>query len=132
MKRYFRGLALGSLVCLMAACSSGPKGDAANGKALYAQCAGCHSMTQNNVGPMHCGLIGRPAGTVPGFDYSEAMKSSGLVWSPEILDAFLVSPISYVVGTKMGFAGFDNPTERADLIAYLQQVNNDATVCPKT
>jgi cytochrome c len=80
---------------------------------------------------MHCGVIGRPAGTAPGFDYSEAMKASGIVWDPQKLDEFLTSPIAYVSGTKMGFAGFDNPADRADVIAYIVQANQDPAVCPK-
>lgn len=125
-------LLMGALASLLVGCggSSAPKGDVAHGKELYAQCAGCHQLPQNSIGPMHCGLIGRPAGTVPGFEYSEAMKASGIVWDEQKLDEFMVSPIAYVVGTKMGFAGFQEPKDRADLIAYLVQANGDPSVCP--
>jgi cytochrome c len=107
------------------------KGNAVHGKELYTQCQACHKLTENYVGPMHCGVIGRPAGTAPGFDYSEAMKASGIVWDPQKLDEFLTSPIAYVSGTKMGFAGFESPTDRADVIAYLVKANADPAVCPK-
>jgi len=69
---------------------------------------------------MHKGLFGRPAGSVPGFDYSAAMKNSGIVWSPATLDLFLRGPRQMVPGTKMTFVGVPKAQERADLIAYLE------------
>jgi len=107
-------------------------GNAAHGKELYAQCQACHKLTENFVGPHHCGLIGRAAGSVPDFEYSEAMKASGITWTPKTLDEFLTSPIAYVSGTKMGFAGFDSASDRADLITWLVQANADPAVCPKS
>lgn len=123
-------LMIGSVIGVLSACGSAHKGDAVHGKELYAQCAACHQMQQNSLGPMHCGVVGRAAGSAPGFIYSDAMKSSGLVWSIDNLDKFLTSPISFVDGTKMGFAGLTNPQDREDVIAYLQQVNNDRAICP--
>lgn len=124
-------LLVGTLAFTLSGCgSSAPKGDAAKGKELYAQCAGCHSLTENSVGPKHCGVVGRMAGSVPDYAYSEAMKQSGLTWDAKTLDEFLTAPISYVNGTKMGFAGLSDPTQRADVIAYLQQASGDASVCP--
>ncbi len=122
------------MMILLTACGSspaGPKGNAIHGKELYTQCMACHKQQENFTGPRHCGLIGRPAGTVPGFDYSEAMKASGITWDAQKLDEFLTSPIAYVSGTKMGFAGFENPTDRADVITYIVQFNGDPAVCPK-
>lgn len=131
VKRSGQLLLVGAAASFLFGCGGGsPKGDVAHGKELYAQCAGCHQLPTNSIGPMHCGLIGRPAGSVPGFDYSEAMKTSGLVWDTKTLDEFLTAPIAYVTGTKMGFAGLTNPTDRADLIAYLQQAGSDTAVCP--
>lgn len=112
-------------------CGGGPQGDMTRGQELYAQCAACHKLQENSVGPMHCGLIGRAAGSVPGFEYSEAMKNSGLVWNVKTLDEFLVSPIAYVSGTKMGFAGLPDEKDRADVIAYLQHANDDPVLCPQ-
>ena len=126
---------------LVVACSgkSGSSGDAvavagnaAHGKELYVQCQACHKLTENFVGPHHCGLIGRAAGSVPDFEYSEAMKASGVTWTPKTLDEFLTSPIAYVSGTKMGFAGFDSASDRADVITWLVQANADPAVCPKS
>lgn len=127
--RVHRFLLLAACTALLAACGSGPKGDAARGEQLYADCAGCHKLQENSSGPMHCGVVGRKAGSVPGFAYSEAMRTSGLVWDAKTLDEFLTSPISYVPGTNMGFAGLRDATDRADLIAYLQQAGNDPALC---
>jgi len=134
-------LSAATMACLLSACGGGggsggadaivAKGDPVHGKELYQQCAGCHELQKNSVGPHHCGLIGRAAGSVPDYDYSEAMKASGITWTPEKLDEFLTSPIAYVNGTKMGFAGFADAKDRADVISYLAQANNDPAVCPR-
>jgi cytochrome c len=129
--RFCRLLVAGTAASFLFGCG-GPNGDVAHGKVLYAQCAGCHKLAENSAGPKHCGLIGRAAGTVADFEYSEAMKTSELVWDVETLDAFLTAPIAYVAGTKMGFAGLSKPTDRADLIAYLQQATSDPAVCPQS
>jgi cytochrome c len=126
-------LALSASLALLSACGGGEsavaKGDPVRGKELYKQCSGCHQLQANSTGPKHCGLIGRPAASVLDFEYSQAMRDSGLVWNPTTLDEFLTSPISYVPGTMMGFAGFPDAADRADVIAYLQQANNDPSVC---
>jgi cytochrome c len=96
-------------------------GDAKEGAAIYERCAGCHSLAGDRTGPRHCGLIGRRAGSVQGFAYSDAMKRSGIVWNARSLDRFLAAPLLAVPGTSMGYSGIADPTERADLIAYLEQ-----------
>jgi len=122
---------LGAVLASLAACSGGaPKGDVARGEALYAQCAGCHKLQENFTGPKHCGVVGRKAGSVRDFAYSEAMKTSGLTWDVKTLDEFLTSPISYVPGTMMGFAGLLDAQDRADVIAYLQSAGGDSATCP--
>lgn len=121
---------LGTVMALLAACSGGgPKGDVARGETLYAQCAGCHKLQENFTGPKHCGVVGRKAGSLPDFAYSEAMKTSGLTWDVQTLDEFLTSPISYVPGTMMGFAGLLDAQDRADVIAYLQSAGSDSAAC---
>jgi len=128
--RLCRLLLAATAASFLSGCGGGPNGDVAHGKELYAQCAGCHKLAENSIGPKHCGLIGRAAGTVADFQYSEAMKTSELVWDVKTLDEFLTAPIAYVAGTKMGFAGLPNSTDRADLIAYLQQATRDPANCP--
>ena len=96
-------------------------GDAPAGEAVYSRCLACHSLELNRTGPRHCGLFGRRAGSVPGFDYSPAMKRSKLVWNEKTLDRFLAQPLEAVPGTTMTYAGIADAKERADLIAYLKQ-----------
>ena len=102
------------------AAMAAPAGNAVRGEALYERCFACHSLETDRAGPRHCGLLGRRAGSVPGFDYSPAMRASGIVWSAETLDRFLAAPTAVVPGTSMGYAGIASAQERADLIAYLR------------
>lgn len=95
--------------------------DAARGEQLYVRCMACHALARDRVGPRHCGVVGRRAGSVAGFDYSPAMKKSGLVWDRKTLDRFLANPPRTVPGTSMTYAGVPDAGERADLIAYLAQ-----------
>lgn len=99
--------------------------DLEKGKALYEECKGCHSPTENIVGPRHCGVAGRKAGSVADFQYSDVMKRSNIVWTDEKLHEFLTSPISYLSGTNMGYAGLFDANERADVIAWLHKVSED-------
>ena len=117
---------LGSLVVLPAAAaaasasaSASAGGDAERGKAVYSRCIACHALAYDRTGPRHCGLLGRRAGSVPGFAYSSAMKRSGIVWTPATLDAFLADPMGTLPGTSMGYAGVKDAGERADLVSYL-------------
>jgi cytochrome c len=102
-------------------------GDAVRGEAQYARCAACHAMAYDRVGPKHCGLVGRRAGSVAGFEYSAAMKKSGLVWDEKTLDAFLKSPMGKVPNTTMTYDGVPDARDRADLIAYIQKASKDAS-----
>ena len=92
----------------------------AHGAQVYERCAACHSLERDRTGPRHCGLIGRRAGSIPGFDYSEAMRASGITWDEATLDRFLEAPTRAVPGTSMGYAGVDDERDRRDLIAYLK------------
>ncbi len=74
---------------------------------------------QNSIGPKHCGVVGRNAASLPDFDYSPAMRESGLTWTPETLDRFLLNPAKTVPGNFMPFGGISDAQDRADLIAYL-------------
>ena len=101
-------------------------GDAKRGEQLYARCAACHALAYDRVGPRHCGVMGRPAGTIEGFEYSAAMKKSGIVWNAKTLDGFLAAPMQRVPGTTMTYAGVADAKERADLVAYLAQAGKSA------
>jgi cytochrome c len=101
--------------------ATGTAADVARGERLYERCAACHSLERDRTGPRHCGLIGRKAGTVPGFEYSGAMRASGIVWNAKTLDRFLAAPLDAVPGTSMGYAGIPDAGERRDLIAFLER-----------
>jgi len=103
-----------------------PAPDAGRGEQLYVRCVACHAMTTDRVGPRHCGLIGRRAGSVAGFDYSPAMKKSGIVWNEKTLDRFLSKPLGVVPGTKMTYDGVPEARDRGDLIAYLKSASSGA------
>ena len=104
-------------------------GDPVHGAQIYQRCLACHSLEHNRSGPRHCGLFGRPAASVPDFDYSRAMKASGFTWDEATLDRFLENPLKTVPGTKMAYAGVKKPQERADLIAYLKKATRDPKIC---
>lgn len=100
--------------------------DAAAGEKVFNKCKVCHVADEdkNKVGPSLKGVIGRTAGTHPGFSYSPAMIAAGkggLVWTEDQLKVYLKDPKSVVKGTKMAFPGLKKDDEIADVIAYLKQ-----------
>jgi cytochrome c len=112
------------VVLMLAAChSSGESTSAAAanpGELLFQQrCALCHSTgTRNGQGPGLAGVVGRPAASAPGFQYTKALRESGLTWDEATLDKFLASPFTLVRGTMMSVATPD-AGERKQLIDYL-------------
>jgi cytochrome c len=118
-----------SIGLILAAATWAPawaEGDPDAGKTIFKKCAACHTLIEGKkkIGPSLHGVIGRTAGTAKGFRYSKAMKAygvSGVVWSAETLDPYLVAPRKVVKGTKMSFPGLKNEADRANVIAYLEQ-----------
>ncbi|MGA7386015.1 MAG: cytochrome c family protein [Methylocella sp.] len=104
-------------------------GDAAAGEKIFAQkCGVCHHIgegAKNFVGPELNGVIGRKAGSVPGYNYSEANKTSGITWDEATLKEYLTNPKAKVPGTKMIFAGLPKEDDRDNLVAYLAQFGAD-------
>lgn len=99
---------------------AGSFGDPARGAALYDdQCSACHAPDEDRSGPHHRGVIGRRAGSVAGFDYSEALAVARFTWSDATLDAWLADPQALVPGQRMDVA-IEDAQDRADLIAYLK------------
>jgi nitrite reductase (NO-forming) len=98
-----------------------PSGDATAGRQVFKKCEVCHSLEPGKtlVGPSLAGVIGRKAGSEPDYDYSPAMKQSGLVWNPATLDSYLDDPQKVVPGNKMPFPGLKTDRDRADVIAFL-------------
>lgn len=95
-------------------------GDAENGKRQYmARCIACHSIDVSLAGPAHRGVFGAKAGSVPGYDYSPALKRSKLIWNEKTLDRWLANPEQVIPGQKMGYS-VSSATQRQDLIAYLK------------
>jgi len=75
----------------------------------------------NKIGPALWGVLGRPAGSVPGYKYSKAMAAHGKNWSFEEMNGFLIKPKDWIKGTKMSFAGLKKPEERAAVILYMNE-----------
>jgi cytochrome c len=95
-------------------------GDAARGEVLYEGCQDCHSLDKNDVGPRHRGVFGRKAGSLPDYEYSDALKQSGIVWDVANLDRWLTDPQGFIPGVKM-FYHLDDEKDRADVIAFLAE-----------
>ncbi|MDR3507503.1 MAG: cytochrome c family protein [Caulobacteraceae bacterium] len=98
-------------------------GDIANGKAKFAQCAACHTITKggpNMTGPNLYGVFGRKVGTAADFSYSDAVKAQGFTWDAEHINTWISGPMIMIPGTKMSFMGLKDPKDRADVIAYLK------------
>jgi cytochrome c len=121
MKNTKKIRALGTALVLAGLVASvGHAQDAEHGKSVFKACAVCHSTDKTNrVGPGLEGIVGRAAGTVPGFRYSKAMKDAGMVWDATSLDGFLELPQKAVPGNRMPYAGLKGAADRADVIAYL-------------
>jgi len=97
-------------------------GDAQRGKAVFERrCTGCHALDSNREGPHLRGVYGRKAGSVPEFEYSAAIKRSGLIWNEANLERWLRGSDDMVPESKMGFS-VPKARERADLIAFLKTV----------
>jgi cytochrome c len=108
----------------IAGVAAGPRGAAAEPAAsppAFAVCAGCHSAEpgKTKIGPSLAGVVGRKAGSMPGYAYSDALKISGLTWNADNLDKWLTSPQKAVPGTRMPFAGMADPARRKAVIEYL-------------
>ena len=100
--------------------------DVEKGKAVFEQCAACHSLdgTGDYDGPTLKGVIGRKAGALEDYRYSAAMKRSDVVWNAEALDKYVADPQAFIPGNRMAFAGIADKTQRDDLIAFLAVATN--------
>lgn len=110
-------------LALLASTPSMAAGDPVKGKAVFGQCAACHKSDasgKSTIGPNLWKVSGRPAGTLPGFVYSPAMKAAKKVWDDKTLDAYLAAPMRTIPGNRMPYAGLKAPADRQNLIAYLK------------
>jgi cytochrome c len=96
--------------------------------AFNGHCRECHAFDKgdNRLGPSLYGVVGRKAGSVPGFSYSDSLKSSGITWDPKTLDKWIANPNAVVPGNNMGaiFSGLADAGERAKIIGFLKQDTN--------
>lgn len=99
--------------------------DSKRGELLALACVACHTLRAgepSNVGPNLHAVFGRPAASLSGFAYSDALRATGLTWTPRALDAWLAEPGKFVPGTTMAFTGYRDAGDRRDLIAYLLRI----------
>lgn len=94
------------------------------------QCTMCHSTAPHGpaiIGPDLFGVVGTHVGDIPGYEFSDALKAhKDETWTNTTLSAWLKSPSEYASGTKMSFPGIPSETDRADVIAYLRSLHEDA------
>ena len=115
-------------VALVASMGAAAAQDAAAGEKVFAKCKVCHQIgegAKNMVGPVLNGVVGRHAGTYPGYHYSDANKNSGITWDEATLKEYLKDPKAKVPGTKMVFPGLKSDEDIANVIAYLKQFGPD-------
>ena len=124
-------LALVAAVGLVVSTGAALAQDVAAGETSFRKCAPCHSIgpdAANKVGPVLNGLNGRPAGSVDGFNYSDANKASGITWDEAVFKEYIKDPRAKVPGTKMVFAGIKSEKELGDLWSYVSQFDKDGNV----
>lgn len=116
------GKATVGLLALLLDSSTGWAADnpSAGETVFVAHCAVCHSVKagENKIGPSLAGVVGSKSGTVPGFNFSTAMKNAGVTWNDAKLDKFLANPTGFIPGTMM-FVNLPNNADRQNVIAYL-------------
>ena len=124
MHRLIRGwfvVVAGVAVALVASGAVIRAADPEKGKAVFEQCAACHSLDGSGDydGPTLKGVMGRKAGSLEEYRYSAAMKRSDVTWDAVALDKYVTDPQAFIPGNRMAFAGIGDKTQRDDLIAYL-------------
>ena len=116
-------------LALLASMSASMAQDAAAGEKVFlSKCKVCHmppETAKNLVGPSLAGVVGRKAGTAPGYHYSEANEKSGITWDEAELKKYLKDPKGVVPGTKMVFPGLQSDQDVDNVIAYLKQFGPD-------
>jgi cytochrome c len=121
-----RTLRLAMAIAVIAGTAPAVAQDATKGEVVFNQCRACHAIgpgARNKVGPQLNGIVGRKAGSVSGFNYSDAMKqkaASGLVWTEANLSSYLQSPDVFLPGGVMAISGVKDEGQLKDLIAFLK------------
>jgi cytochrome c len=128
MSRLVLSLAFAAGAALSLHAGSAAAQDAAAGEKIFLKCKACHQIgegAKNAVGPVLNGVVGRKAGTVEGYNYSDANKGSGITWDEATLKEYLKNPKAKVPGTKMIFPGLPNDADIDNVVAYLKQFGAD-------
>jgi len=115
-------------IILVAGTGTSKAQDAAAGERVFNQCKACHQIgetAKNTIGPALNGVVNRKAGTVAGYNYSDANKNSGLTWDETTLTEYLANPKAKVPGTKMTFLGLKKEADVQNVIAYLKTFNDN-------
>jgi cytochrome c len=121
-----RRLGLAALILAVPTLAEAQNAD--DGKAVFNKCRACHQIgpgAKNLVGPELNGLIGRKAGSVEGFNYSEANKNSGITWDQATFREYIKNPRAKIPNTKMVFPGIQDEKDINDLLAFLEQYSAD-------
>ena len=119
---------VGAILAIATSIGSAFAQDAAAGEKVFLKCKACHQIGEGAkiaVGPVLNGVVNRPAGSYPGYSYSDANKNSGLTWDEATLKEYLKDPRGKVPGTKMIFPGLPKDEDIANVIAYLKQFGAD-------
>lgn len=126
-KQWIAALSLSALVAAPAVMAEGEDDEAmaAAGRVVFHQCEACHTLdpAKNGFGPNLHGVVGRQAGTVPRFAYSDALKNSDLIWSEDNLRKWVVDNEKLVPGTRMRHVSVTDPAEQDYLIAFLKRLD---------
>ena len=114
------------VLALAAAQAAQAAADPGRGRSVFAtQCSTCHTSDKGGgvvLGPPLYGVVGRKAGSVPGFSYSNTMRNAGFTWNAERLHAYLPAPRDYLPGVRMTYPGLKNAAQLDDLVAYLESL----------
>lgn len=116
------GIVIAAGVLLAGGSARAETAEEAAGRHVFSHCAACHSLdsAKNSFGPSLYGVIGRKAGTVPRFDYSEAMTTAGIVWTEDTLRRWIADNETVVPGTRMRHVSIKDPAEQDYLIAFIK------------
>jgi cytochrome c len=114
------GVAVMAAVFVLAGATAAAAANAEHGKAVFQQCAACHTDKPGAIGPSLRGVFGRKSGTVDSFRYSDAMMRANLTWDAANLHDYIGNPQAKIKGNRMPFGGVTNSGDLEDLIAYLK------------
>ena len=117
-----------AIVALASSAGAAVAGDIAAGEKTFKKCIPCHNIGEGarpSIGPIQNGLKGRKSGTVPGYNYSDANKNSGIVWDEATFKDYIKDPKAKIPGTKMVFPGIKDEKEAEDLWSFLEQFGPD-------